>query len=66
MKKRVYKPGKVPVYVSIRRVTVSLGRHYAFWPVPSLFFYVVLGGFVIGLVWLHIGLSCQIRTNRSL
>jgi hypothetical protein len=65
MKKRIYKQGKVPVYVSTRRIHLELGRHYAFWLIPSLFCYVVPDGFVLGLLWFHIGLTCGVRTKRS-
>ena len=64
MKFRTYKPRpKTPLYISHRRFHISIGKHYAFWPLPSFFLYTSVPGFVFGMAWFNIGVTCLIKTN---
>jgi hypothetical protein len=66
MKKRSYNKTSDTLRIVPRRFSVTLGKHYAFWPIPSFYTYITDQFTIIGLVWFKIGLNCSIRRNTSL
>jgi hypothetical protein len=66
MKTRVYNKKSRSFRLIDKRINLTIGKHYAFWPIPSLYTYKTDGLYIIGLVWFTIGLNCSIRRRAAL
>jgi hypothetical protein len=66
MKTRIYNKKSKSFRLIDKRINLTIGKHYAFWPIPSLYIYPNDEYIVIGLVWFNVGLNCSVRRHAAL